>query len=106
MRVLLDACVPKKLRQSLPGHEARTASEIGWADLDSGDLLDAMERRFEALVTTDKGMPHQQRIRRRSFGVVVLRARTNRLEDLLPLVPSIATALDSLRPGDIREVAG
>ena len=42
MRVLLDACVPNGLRRSLPGHEVRTAPEMGWGDLDNGDLLDAM----------------------------------------------------------------
>lgn len=31
MRVLLDECVPRKLRRELPGHEVRTVAEMGWA---------------------------------------------------------------------------
>jgi hypothetical protein len=49
MRVLLDACVPRGLRDSLSGHQVRTAPEMGWGDLDNGDLLDAMVGHFDAL---------------------------------------------------------
>ena len=77
MRVLLDACVPKGLRKSLSGHEVRTAPEMGWGDLDNGDLLDAMKGIFDALVTVDKRLPQQQHVKDR-LGVVVLRAKSNR----------------------------
>jgi predicted nuclease of predicted toxin-antitoxin system len=106
MRVLLDACVPKGLRRSLPGHEVRTASEMGWGDLDNGDLLDAMKDLFDALVTVDKRLPQQQHINDRPLGVVVLRARSNRLSDLLPLVPELLAALATLHAGAVTEVAG
>jgi hypothetical protein len=75
MRVLLDACVPKGLRKSLLDHETRTAPEMGWGDLDNGDLLDAMEGHFEPLVTVDRRLPDQQRIKDRPFGVVGRRRR-------------------------------
>ena len=106
MRVLLDACVPKGLRRSLPGHDVRTAPEMGWGDLDNGNLLDAMKDLFDALVTVDKRLPEQQRIAGRSLGVVVLRARSNRLADLLPLVPGLLAALSNLEAGAVKEVAG
>ena len=106
MRVLLDACVPKGLRRSLPGHEVRTASEMGWGDLDNGDLLDAMKDLFDALVTVDKRLPQQQHIKDRPLGVVVLRAKSNRLSDLLPLVPELLAALSTLNAGAVTEVAG
>ena len=78
MRILLDACVPRGIRKSLPGHEVRTAPEMGWGDLDNGDLLDAMNGRFDALLTVDKGIPHQQHVTGRPLGVVILRAKSNR----------------------------
>ena len=106
MRVLLDACVPKGLRKSLPGHEVRTAPEMGWGDLDNGDLLDAMKDRFDALVTVDKRLPNQQHITGRPLGIVVLRAKSNRLPDLLPLIPDLLVALSDLEAGAVREVAG
>lgn len=93
MRVLLDACVPRGLRASLPGHEVLTAHEMGWGDLYNGDLLDAMVGGFDALVTVDKRPPLQQDVTRRAFGVIVLRVKSNRLGDLLP--PERRTSLDA-----------
>jgi hypothetical protein len=79
---------------------------MGWGDLDNGDLLDAMTGHFEALVTVDKNLPHQQRMKDRPVGVVVLRAKSNRLSDLLPLVPDLLAALSTLQAGAVKEVAG
>ncbi|HEY2289952.1 MAG TPA: hypothetical protein VGM86_04545 [Thermoanaerobaculia bacterium] len=106
MRVLLDACVPKGLRRSLSGHEVQTAHEMGWGDLDNGDLLDAMQDIFNALVTVDKRLPSQQHIKDRPLGVVILRAKSNRLADLLPLVPGLLAALSTLKPGTVEEITG
>jgi len=106
MRVLLDACVPRGLRKSLVGHEVRTGPEMGWGDLDNGELLDAMKDSFDALVTVDKRLPQQQHIKDRPLGVVVLRARSNRLSDLVPLVPDLLAALSTLQAGAVEEVAG
>jgi predicted nuclease of predicted toxin-antitoxin system len=106
MRILLDACVPRRLANELPGHEVRTVPEMGWADLDDGPLLDAMAGLFDALVTVDKNLPKQQRVQNRLFGIVVLRAKTNRLADLLPVVAALRAALEELRPGEVRELAG
>jgi hypothetical protein len=79
---------------------------MGWADLDDGPLLDMMAGRFDVLVTVDKSIPKQQRLDDRPFAIVILRAKTNRLADLLPLVPALRTGVLKLRPGQVREVAG
>ena len=104
MRVLLDACVPQGLRQRLSGRKVQTAPEMGWGDLDNGDLLDAMNGIFDALITVDKGLPRQQHIKDRPLGVVVLRAKSNRLPDLLPLVPDLLAALSTVAAGEVKEV--
>ena len=87
-------------------NEVQTAGEAGWGDLDDGALLDAMGDRFDILVTVDKGLPQQQRIDVRPFAVIVLRARTNRLADLLPLVPALRSAMGALAAGQVREIVG
>lgn len=104
MRVLLDACVPRRLASELVGHEVSTAQELGWGDLDDGPLLDAIAGRFDILLTVDKSLPKQQSLARRPFAVLVLRARTNRLTDLLPLVPGALAALREVGPGEVREL--
>ncbi len=105
MRILLDACVPRRLANELPDHEVRTVPAMGWADLDDGPLLDAMAGLFDVLITVDKNLPKQQRVGTRSFGIVVLRAKTNRLADLLPLVSALRAAVEELHPGEVRELA-
>lgn len=105
MRVLLDACVPRRLAAALPSHEVQTAQKMGWGDLDDGPLLDAMTEHFDILVTVDKNLPKQQQLGSRPFAVIVLRAKTNRLGDLLPLVPALHQAIEEIRPGQVRELA-
>ena len=106
MRVLLDACVPRRLRNQLSGHEVSTAADMGWGDLDDGPLLDVMAGRFDVLITVDKNLPHQQRLSERPFAVVILRARTNRLSDLMPLLPALLAAMPLVHPGELRVIGG
>ena len=79
---------------------------MGWGDLDNGDLLDVMGGLFDALVTVDQRLPRQQHIQGRPLGVVVLRAKSNRLSDLLPLVSDLLAALSSLEAGVVKDVSG
>ncbi len=105
MRVLLDTCVPKRLARDLPGYEVRHATEMGWSDLDDGPLLAAMAGSFDALVTVDRNLPHQQNLSARPFAVLLLRAHSNRLTDLTRLVPKLRAALKRATPGQLIELA-
>ena len=68
-------------------------------------LLDGcVPQQFDALVTVDKSLRYQQNLTTRSFGVIVLRAQTNRLEDLLPLVPELLEVLQRIRLGEVIEI--
>jgi hypothetical protein len=68
MRILLDENIPRAVRGLLPGHDVRTAPEMGWARYSNGQLLDEAEKAgFDALITSDgsiviqgsKFPPHQ-----------------------------------------------
>ena len=85
----------------LSGFEVATAQDMGWGDLDDGPLLDAMAGRFDALVTVDKGLPAQQVIEGRAFAIVLLRAPTNRLEDLCPLAAQLRDVLRHAEPAHV-----
>jgi hypothetical protein len=94
-----------RLAERIRGHEVASVIDFGWAELTNGRLLDAMVGQFDVLVTVDKGIRHQQRLEDRPVALVLLRARSNRLRDLLPLVPTLLQALDEVKPGEVREIS-
>ncbi len=106
MRVLLDNCVPRRLAGLLDGIDITSSVDIGWANLTDRDLLDAMVGRYDVLVTVDRGIRHQQRLHDRPVAIALLRARTNRLADLAPLVPALRSALGQMRFGEVHEIGG
>ena len=55
-----------------------------------------MRGQYDVLVTMDRGLEFQQRISTLPFGIILVRARSNRIEDLKPLAPSILSALDAI----------
>ena len=105
MRVLLDESLPRQLARELPGHEVRTVAQQGWSGLKNGVLLGtATAAGFHVLVTADRNVEHQQNLSQLKIGIVVLRARTNRIQDLLPLVPELLDVLEQMAPGRLVQV--
>ncbi len=105
MRVLLDECVPQPLARDLPDHEVLSVAEMGWSGKHNGELLSlAASHGFDMFVTVDQNLRCQQNLRSGRIGVVVLKARTSRLADLLPLVPRLRELLVRVRPGELHEV--
>jgi predicted nuclease of predicted toxin-antitoxin system len=99
MKLLLDECITRYLKRDLIGHEVTTVREAGLTGLKNGELLKAAEDVFDVLVTVDQSIRHQQNIRAFQIGVLILAAKTNKYEDLRPLVPRALEALPSLQPG-------
>ena len=85
MRILLDECLPRKLKRLLRGHDVTTVTEAGWAGLKNGKLLAKIAGKFDFFITIDRNLVSQNPGLSGEFGVVVLTAPTNRLEDLEPL---------------------
>jgi predicted nuclease of predicted toxin-antitoxin system len=106
VRLLLDACVPRKLKHHLAAHDVWSAREKGWNRLQDGPLLDAMTGEIDALITADKSLRFQQQLHGRPFAVLVLRAKSNRLDDLRALVPVLLKALNHVKPGEVMEISG
>jgi hypothetical protein len=106
VRVLIDECVDWRLERDLVGHEVRTARQMGWATVRNGELLALASREFDAFVTVDRNLSFQQNLPSVSIAVFVLRARTNRLADLRPLVPDVLARLAGATPGTVTYVGG
>ena len=105
MRLLLDECLPRKLKGGLPGHEVKTVPEMGWAWIENGDLLPLIEPEFDVFITIDGNMRYQQNMKGRRLALVVLSAPDNTIETLLPLMPQVLAALPSIQPEMIVRVA-
>ena len=102
MRVLFDQGTPDPLRHVLTAHVVSTAYELGWSSLPNGDLLDAAEAQFDAFVTTDQNLRHQQNLAGRRLAILVLPfASWPKLQTHLP---HIVSAIDGLKPGDYVEL--
>lgn len=104
MRALLDENLPHDLVSALAEHEVVTVQRLGWSGLRNGELLRRADGQIDAFITMDSNLQFQQRLAGLPFGVVVIHARSNRMADLLPLVPLMLAALAELVPGTVRHV--
>lgn len=105
MRILLDESVPERLGDLLHGHAWSSVRREGWAGLKNGKLLATAAVSFELLLTADKNMEFQQNLTALPMAVVVMRARSNRVEDLTRVVPAVLLALQHLQPRTLVKVA-
>jgi hypothetical protein len=91
MKILLDECIPRKLKYCLPDRECQTVPEA---------------RLTEIFVTMDKGLEYEQNLVGRSIAIPILRAKSNRLADLLPLAPDLLRTMNLARQGEIHRISG
>lgn len=104
MRVLLDENLPHTLAAELSGHEVSNVQAEGWAGTENGDLLQQAGARFDALLSMDRGLAHQQNRSGLPLRIVIIRAPSNRMGHLRPLVNSILTTLATMPPGQLEVV--
>jgi hypothetical protein len=89
MKVLIDENLPRKLAGHLKGHECRTVAECGWAGKKNGELL---------------SLADQQDLKLGRIAILIVRAPSNRIQDLLPVIPDCLIALQSIEPGRVVRV--
>ena len=105
MRVLIDECLPRKFKTHLQSYQCETVPEAGFAGKKNGELLLlAAQAGFDAFLTMDRGIEYEQNLASSKLGIILLRARSNRLVDLLPHVAKIIRLLPELKPGELVRV--
>jgi predicted nuclease of predicted toxin-antitoxin system len=101
VKILLDECLPVDFRHAFSNHDAHTLQWAGFKSRKNGELLVAAELAgYEVLITVNQGVPQHQSVNRK-ISIVLLRSRTNQLEDLLPLVGATLDVLMTLEPGQV-----
>jgi hypothetical protein len=88
----------------LQGHQVDTISGRGWVGLKNGPLLQHMRGGYDVLATMDRNLEFQQNIAALPFGILLIRAASNRMAHLAPLVPEILEALPHVMPGQLHRV--
>lgn len=91
MKLLLDESIPRQIKAFFPeSFELHTVQQMGWAGSKNGALLQqAAMHKFDAFVTADQGIEHQQNLEKLPIPVIVMAASRTRLQELQVLVPSV-----------------
>jgi hypothetical protein len=102
LRIPLDECVPRRLKRSFRGHQlVLTVPDAGLSGLKNGQLLRRIVDRFDLFITTDKSIQYQQNLSAWAIAFVLLRARSNDIADIEPLVPKLLARLHEVAPGKL-----
>ena len=104
MRVLLDECVPRTLREQLPGHEVKTVAESGWTGVKNGELLRLAAQRFDVLLTVDRNLEYQQNFLGAEVADVVIHAPSNDITALRPLMSKVLEAIPKAPRGKLTNI--
>ena len=99
MRILLDECIPRRLKNSLLGHDVKTVVEMGWSGIKNGALISKAKSLFDVFLTVDQNMQYQQNLTKSDIGVIILSAKSNDIADLEPLMPKVIALLSSVEKG-------
>jgi hypothetical protein len=102
MRILFDQGTPAPLRRDLSGPQISTAYEMGWSNLVNGQLLQAAESSFDALITTDQNIRHQQNLSGRRLAILVL--PTTNWPKIKEHIAQVRAAVFALKAGDYVEL--
>lgn len=106
MRLLLDECLPRKLKMDLVGHDVSTVRDMGWTSKKNGELLRLMiDEGFQCLLTLDQNLEYQQPISDLQVAVVVIVARTNLIADIRRAIPEIVQVLPRVSPGQVIRIS-
>jgi len=104
LRVLLDECVDSRLAASLGTFEVRTVADQGWVGISNGQLLSRAAAEFDVFVTVDRNLSFQQHLPKFDIAVILLQARTNRIADLIALVPELLTVIPDAKSGVVTPI--
>lgn len=97
MRVFIDECVTITLMPHLIGHDFVHIRNTPWLSTKNGALLRLVQEQYDVFLTTDRHLPDQQNLRKFNLTFVIMRGVSNRIEDLLPLMPDTLAVLDTIR---------
>ena len=104
MKLLLDECVPQRLRNDFPDHEVYTINDLGLRGIKNGKLLSAAAGEFDVLITVDQQIPFQQNPLKFDLALIILIAKPCRYPQLKLLMPKVLSVLEHIKSGEVIEI--
>jgi predicted nuclease of predicted toxin-antitoxin system len=102
MKILLDECLPGRLKNHLKEYDVFTVAEIGWTSMKNGNLLrTAIENNFDVFLTVDKKLEYEQNIKSLNITIVVFDVHRNKIEELIPLIKLFNAMITELEKGKV-----
>lgn len=102
MKILIDECVPRRIKQLLSGHEAQTVQELGYSGYLNGELLRIAEDRFDLFITSDQNLRYQQNLTERTLAILML--STNDWKLIENAAGSILSTVDTIKSAEFIEL--
>jgi hypothetical protein len=104
MLILFDQGTPRPLKKYLPVHQVKTAWEMGWSEIENGQLLEVAEKSgFELLLTTDSNLQYQQNLSTRRISLLILLNTDWRIVE--KQVQVVVQAIDRATPNSYEEIS-
>jgi hypothetical protein len=104
LKVLLDECVDARFASHVTGFDTQTVLGRGWASISNGKLLTLAQAEFDVFVTVDKNLSFQQHLPKYAIAVIFIHCKSNRVEDLLPLLSDLLETIPSAPRGQVSHV--
>ena len=105
MKILLDECIDRRFAAKLPSHEVKTVPQAGWAGVKNGQLMRLAENEFDVFITVDRNLSYQQNLPRFDIALIVLKAVSNRIDDLAPFADLVLETLQTAEKGKANLIA-
>jgi hypothetical protein len=104
LKVLLDECVDARFALYVTGFDTQTVVGRGWESISNGKLLTLAQAEFDVFVTVDKNLSFQQHLPKYAIAVILIHCKSNRVEDLLTLLPDLLDAIPKASRGQVSHV--
>lgn len=105
MKILLDECVTRKLKNYLTDFEVFTVAQMSWSGLKNGNLMKvAIENQFDVFLTVDKNLEFQQTVSNYDISLVVFDVEKSTLEYLEELIPTFKEKSTNFKKGKVYRI--
>ena len=98
-KILIDECLPLRLKEEYSEHTVFTVQETGWQGKKDNDLFKlAVDEKFEVFITIDKNIGYQQNTKKIKLGIIVLDVPRTKLENLKSMTKKVLELISKMQP--------